>query len=68
MTQTVFHAPAIHCDGCANAIKRSLGRLPGVESVQVDVAAKRVEVEHDPAQTTEAALRERLAQTGFPTE
>lgn len=68
MTRTVFHAPAIHCEGCANSIKRSLSRLQGVGTVQVDVVAKRVEVEHDPAQVTEAALRERLAQAGFPTE
>ncbi|CAM9773028.1 unnamed protein product [Heterosigma akashiwo] len=32
------------CDGCANACKRILGKLPGVSSVATDVAAQKVVV------------------------
>jgi copper chaperone CopZ len=68
--ETTFqaHAPAIHCDACAGAIKRSLGKLPGVQAVDVDVDGKRVSVQYDNAQLSETALRERLALAGFPTE
>ena len=32
------------CEGCANAVKRVLGKQAGVESVETDVAAKLVTV------------------------
>ena len=32
------------CDGCSNAVKRVLGKVPGVESVVTDVPAKSVVV------------------------
>jgi copper chaperone CopZ len=62
------HAPAIHCEGCANSIKRSLGKMPGIEEVDVDIDAKMVRATYDPAQTTEDALRNRLEMAGFPVE
>jgi copper chaperone CopZ len=68
MTRTIYSAPAIHCEGCANSIQRSLGKLPGIASVNVEVASRRVDVEYDPEQTPEPAIRERLALAGFPAE
>lgn len=62
------HCPAIHCDGCANSIKRSLGRLAGVQQVEVDIPQKRVTVQYDTEQVQETALRERLDLAGFPVE
>ena len=62
------HAPAIHCEGCAGSIKRSLGKLPGVQEVEVDVAGKNVSVAFDPAQTSAEAIRARLAAAGFPAD
>jgi copper chaperone CopZ len=62
------HTPAIHCEGCANAIKRSLGKLPGVQSVNVDVESKRVSVQFESEQVDEVALRQRLALAGYPAE
>lgn len=67
MTQTFqAHASDISCEGCANAIKRSLGSLPGVLHVAVDVPAKNVTVEHDAAQLNENAIRARLEKAGYP--
>ncbi len=61
-------APAIECDGCASAIKRSLGRLAGVESVHVNVATQGVTVRYDDAQTTPLAITDVLEHAGFPLE
>lgn len=61
-------APAIHCEGCANSIKRSLGKLPGVQEVDVDITGKNVRVNFDATQTTEDAIRDRLNAAGFPVE
>jgi copper chaperone CopZ len=60
--------PAIHCEGCVNSIKRSLGRLAGVQQVEVEVPQKRVSIQYDSAQVTEAMLRERLDLAGFGVE
>lgn len=43
--------PSISCGHCKASIEAALGALDGVMSVEVDVAAKRVEVEVDPART-----------------
>ncbi len=63
-----FFTPAIHCEGCASSIKRSLGKLKGVETVQVNVETKQVSVEFDEAQTAEPAIQERLVLAGFSPE
>lgn len=55
-TETKFSVPDITCGGCANSIKNALGKVSGIEKVEVDVAAKIVTVEH-----TEAVSREKLA-------
>ncbi|MCC6730639.1 MAG: heavy-metal-associated domain-containing protein [Chthonomonadales bacterium] len=68
MESVTLTAPDIHCDGCARSIARSLGGLPGVGAVEVDIAAKRVRVEYDGATIDEAAIRSRLADAGFPAE
>jgi copper chaperone CopZ len=67
-TRLQVHSPAIECEGCANAIRRSLGKLEGVINVVVDVANKNVSVEYRPEEAKEGAIRERLAEAGFPAE
>lgn len=58
--------PAIECEGCAHAIKNALAKVAGVQRVTVEVDAKHMSVQYDPSQTSEAAVRDRLAQIGFP--
>jgi copper chaperone CopZ len=66
MVKQSYFSEDIHCDGCANSIKRSLGKLPGVTEVGVDVEQKRVDVAFDESQTNEQAIKDRLAMAGFP--
>lgn len=60
------HTPNISCDGCAQSIQRSLGRLPGVQDVRVDVENKNVSVLYDQDATNAQAIHDRLTQAGFP--
>jgi len=46
---TAINVPGISCDTCKNAIEGALRPVGGVAAVTVDVAAKTVTVEHDPA-------------------
>ena len=43
---TIVTAPEIVCGGCASSIKKALGNVAGVSEVEVDVATKRVTVNH----------------------
>ena len=65
MQVTTLVAPDIECDGCANAIKKALGKLDGVTDVAVDVDAKRVTVSHA-ASTSRDAVTAALDRAGFP--
>jgi copper chaperone len=65
-TTTTVNAPDIECDGCANAIKRALGTVPGVAEVHVDVTAKTVTVKHDPQTAPRETITAKLDKVGFP--
>lgn len=45
-TVTTVTAPEIVCGGCASSIKKALGNVEGVSEVDVDVATKKVTVNH----------------------
>lgn len=64
-TSTTLTAPDIVCNGCANAIQKALGALPGVADVAVDIDTKAVSVTHDAA-TDRAAIVAALDDAGFP--
>lgn len=64
MQTTIFSAPDIVCDGCASAIKKSLGTLSGVADVLVDIAAKSVTVSHEPSVSRETLIHA-LDRAGF---
>jgi copper chaperone CopZ len=67
MTTTLkVRCPDIVCEGCATAIKRSLGGVAGVQNIEVGVENKDVIVEYDATQTSESTLRERLDRARFP--
>jgi copper chaperone CopZ len=68
MASQTFTCPAIHCEGCAGSIRRSLGKLRGVTAVDVAVATTAVTVQYDEAVTDGAAIAARLAAAGFPSE
>ncbi|KAI6210562.1 Metal homeostasis factor ATX1-like [Aphelenchoides besseyi] len=51
MSQTHHFSLAMTCDGCANAARRVLAKLGDqVKDVQIDVAAKKVDVTTDLSQ------------------
>jgi copper chaperone len=66
-TETKFIVPGIVCGGCANGIKNALGKVRGIEKVEVDVAKKVVAVEHD-AQVSREKLADVLDDAGFSVE
>lgn len=67
-TQWTGRSGEIECEGCANSIKRTLGKLAGVESVAVTVDSKTIAVSYDSSVTNEEAIKARLEGAGFPAE
>jgi len=53
MTKSIIHVDGMSCEHCVKAITKAVGVLEGVSGVAVDLSAKTVTVEHDPALTLE---------------
>lgn len=66
-TTTTLTAPEIVCGGCAGSIKKALGNVAGVSAVEVDVATKKVTVNHDPNVSGETIV-DALDRAGYSVE
>ena len=53
------------CEHCVKAIKKAVGALPGTGAVNVDLKAKTVSVEHDPAQTAVDRIKAEIEDQGY---
>jgi copper chaperone len=55
----------MHCEGCENALQRSLARLPGIRRLTADYHIQRVIVQVDPAHTDVNAVQAKFAVSGY---
>jgi Cu+-exporting ATPase len=55
----------LHCASCVTRLEGALGRIPGVSGARVNLATREAAVDYAPAETTPAAIAERLADAGF---
>ena len=53
------------CGGCENAVKRSLGKLEGVESVTADHQTGLVGVDFDATRITAETIKEEIEAIGY---
>jgi copper chaperone CopZ len=53
------------CGGCENAVKRAVGRLPGVTSVEASHQEQRVTVGYDTARTSPEAISAKINGLGY---
>jgi copper chaperone len=66
--QVTLKVPRIHCSGCVNTVTTAVRKLPSVSFVEASEVTKQVKVEFDPAQLSEAKIRQQLGQVGYPAE
>lgn len=66
METKTLSAPSIHCGHCVMAIKRAVGRLPGVASVEGDPVAKNVTVTFDEGMVDLERIKATMAEEGYP--
>ena len=60
-----YVVPGISCDHCKAAIESEVSQVPGVDRVEVDVAARTVRVEGD---ADDAAVRAAIDEAGYDVE
>ena len=65
MERTVLRVDGMSCEHCVKAIKNAVGTLSGVASVEVDLNAKTVTVEHDPAQSPVEKIKLEIEGQGY---
>ncbi len=51
---------------CVGAIKRAVGKLEGVSSVEGNPATKDVQVTFDPSKVQLASIKQAMAEEGYP--
>ena len=64
-TFEVIGPQRMDCEGCENAIQRSLIRLPGVRKAKADHHTQRIVVQVDSTQTTTSDITARLETSGY---
>jgi len=66
--QTIqYTIPNINCSHCVHTIKSELADLPGVKSVDTDLANKQILVSYDPP-VTPAQIESLLAEINYPAQ
>ena len=65
MERTVLRVDGMSCEHCVKAIKNAVGTLSGVARVEVDLNAKTVTVEHDPAQSPLEKIKLEIEGQGY---
>ena len=63
MDRRQYVVPGMHCGHCVTAVRDEVSAVPGVESVEVDLASKLVEVAGEPLD--DAAIRAAIEEAGY---
>ncbi len=65
MTAKTLSVPGISCEHCKTTIEQTVGELPGVGAVQVDISARTVDVDFDEAAVDLEQIIETIEEVGY---
>lgn len=68
MRTDTYTVADIHCGGCEATIRNLVGDVKGVQDVEPDHRTNQVMITYDDGLIDDDAIREALANTGFPTQ
>jgi copper chaperone len=60
-----FSVDGMTCGGCVGSVQRAIGKLDGVEQVDVTLQPGSATVQANPAKVTAAQIQSTLAELGF---
>ncbi|EFG47599.1 heavy metal-associated domain protein [Brevibacterium mcbrellneri ATCC 49030] len=66
MTTTTFRTEPFTCPSCVAKIETAVGRVDGVEKVDVKFNSSRVVVDHEEARASAASIRKIIDDLGYP--
>jgi len=66
MAKTILSVPDISCEHCERTITEALSPVEGVHNVQVDIPAKRVQVDYDETVIGVERMKEILQEEEYP--
>jgi len=66
LSKAVFNMEPFTCPSCIKKIENTVGKVDGVEKVQVMFNSGRVRVEFDAATTTADAVQDVIVKLGYP--
>lgn len=65
MTDISLNVPEVHCGHCKDSIEGAVGVLTGVDSVDVGIETRVVNVSYDGNDTTYAAVVQAIEEQGY---
>ena len=68
INKTQLNITGMHCSSCANLVERSLKKVPGVNSANVNFAAEKASVIYDATQANSQMLIEAITKAGYKAE
>jgi len=60
-----LNVEGMSCMHCVNAVKNSVGSLPGISKVDVDLAGKKVAVIYDPGKVNIEKIKDKIEDAGY---
>lgn len=64
MTTTTYNVPDVSCEHCVRAVTQEVGKLEGVEDIQIDLDTKTVTVRRED-RVTDAQIIAALDEAGY---
>jgi len=64
-THTILRAEGFSCPSCVAKIEKQIGRLKGVENVEVHFASARIEIDHDAERVSVDDLVAAVVKAGY---
>ena len=65
METTILNVGGMSCEHCVKSVKNTVGALPGVLTVAVDLKTKTVTVEHDPLAVPVDKIKAEIEDLGY---
>lgn len=65
MEKIMLNVEGMSCQHCVKAVNNAVGALPGINSVSVDLAAKTVTVDYDPAKSSVDTIKAEIEDQGY---
>jgi copper chaperone len=65
MQKLIFNVEGMSCSHCENRVKKVVGSLNGVGSVDVNLTQKTVSVELDQSSITEKQIKDAIEEQGY---